>query len=145
EARGGALSGRRLQHLLALGWKLGSRPHTRFVIAMLLGALGLVLLVEPPRELLTAVSRRERGLGLAEGARFRAGEAHVKMIVVSPPGPDFLQPGTIPLCLLAERLLDERVDEDAIHSCVLDDDRQHANYFLREAARHRARREIDDR
>jgi hypothetical protein len=44
-----------------------------------------------------------------------AGDAHVKMIIVLPPGPHFCKPRAISLGFLAQALLYGRIDKDAFH------------------------------
>ena len=62
-----------------------------------------------------AVATGRRRLWLAGRAVRWAADTHVEMIVVAPPRPDLFKPGAVGTCSAAQRHLDRRVDEDALH------------------------------
>src|SRR5690349_24984632 len=70
---------------------------------------------EPPVEILAAaITCRHWLLRLAVRAVRRAVDADMEMIVVLPILPHLVEPGAIVTGLAAERLLDRRIDEDAL-------------------------------
>ena len=71
---------------------------------------------EPRLELgAAAVAAGVRRLRLTGRAVRRAADADVEVIVVPPPRPHLLEPGAVRARLAAQRHLDRRVDEDALH------------------------------
>src|SRR5665213_2666887 len=56
-----------------------------------------------------------RRLRLALAVAFGAGDADMEMIVVAPERPHLGAPAAIAFGLAAQRLLDRRIDEDALH------------------------------
>src|ERR1700761_7915551 len=74
-------------------------------------------------------------LAMAVGGAGWAAHADVEVIVVAPPWPDLLQPAAVASGLAAERLLDCRIDEDALygrlHRCVANDHPVHRRPRLR--------------
>src|SRR4051794_2985350 len=75
---------------------------------------------EPVIEILAAAFGVSRGvLRLALRAARLASDAHVEMIIVPPPRAHLVQEATIIAGLTTERLLDRRIDEDALHFRVL--------------------------
>src|ERR1700678_12066 len=72
------------------------------------------LVGKPPGErLVAAVARRDRVLRLAAGIAGGAFDADMEMVIVPPIGAHLVHPGLAPRGL-AERLLDRRIDEDAL-------------------------------
>src|SRR5690606_24543479 len=96
------------------GGQLGDRADPRLVGAALLLAPRRRLGREPAIELRAAVAVRDRRLRAAVGVSLRAGHADVEVLVVAPPGADLAQPGAVAARRLAQRLLEHRVDEDAL-------------------------------
>ncbi len=113
----------RQQHLPAGGRQVGHlerRPRRRRRIRRRRRLRMQHRVGEPVVEILAAdLSRRHRILRLAVGAVGRTPDADVEMIVVPVPGPHLVQPAAVVAGLAAERLLDRRVDEDALDDRVL--------------------------
>src|ERR1700731_755513 len=87
------------------------RPNRRFPRDQVLGFLR-----EPPVEIgAAAIAGWRRRLVVALGIASRAGETNMEMIVVSPPRANAAQPGAVGPGLAAQRPLDARIDEDALH------------------------------
>ena len=74
---------------------------------------------QPPGQRgVTAITRGQWLLALTLGLFGRATQAHVKMIVVPPPGPNFLQPGGAREGV-AEGLLNQGVHKDPFNRIAL--------------------------
>src|SRR5439155_19390669 len=77
-------------------------------------------IAEPPIEVLAAAfGFARRVLSFALRAVRLADHAHMEMVVVAPPRPHLVQEGAILAGLAAERLLDRRVDENALDLRIL--------------------------
>src|ERR1700760_3003724 len=78
-------------------------------------------ILEPVREIgrRTVLARVRRRLRLALVAARGTGDADMEMIVVAPERPHLGEPAAIALGFAAQRLLDRRIDEDALDPRLL--------------------------
>src|SRR4051794_30475987 len=113
------MSGRE-QHLPAGGRQVRQRDRRLWLRRLLWRFRVEDGVAEPPIEILAAsFSIARRLLSFALGASWLAHDAHVEMIIVPPPGAHLVQEGAIISGLAAQRLLDRRIDEDALDLGIL--------------------------
>src|ERR1700743_3689502 len=105
------------QNLAAIGRQLRQRQAGARLRRLFRRLRVQYRILEPVGEIAgrAAFARARRRLRLALLAALRAGDADVEVIVVTPKRPHLGEPAAIALGLAAQRLLDRRVDEDALH------------------------------
>jgi hypothetical protein len=103
------------------------------------------VLGEPPLDGVAAFAVGQRRRQRTVGAVLRAAQAHVEVILVSPPGPHAPKPRPAPRLVLAQGALDRGVNEDAIHGWTRRRCFKELGHAAIPSRRHLVGAQIDDR